>query len=95
MNRLHVLGKNWLRVFYSANASRMGQGVWQRRHRKVEPLEKCEGVSRSTGVGMRRIAMFFGPHAPREQTAQSSVFSPYFKLLLTFRANENRFLKIA
>ncbi len=30
---------------------------------------------------MRLIAMFFGPHAPREQTAQSSVFSHYFKLL--------------
>jgi IS1 family transposase len=25
--------------------------------------------------------MFFGPHAPREQTAQSSVFSHYFKRL--------------
>jgi hypothetical protein len=72
---------NWLRVLRSADTSPIAQGVRQQRHTKGEPLEKCEGFSRSTGVGMRLIAMFFGPHAPREQTAQSSVFSHYFKRL--------------
>jgi RNA-directed DNA polymerase len=73
--------ENWLRVLRSADTSPIAQGVRQQRHTKGEPLEKCEGFSRSTGVGMRLIAMFFGPHAPREQTAQSSVFSHYFKRL--------------
>jgi len=72
---------NWLRVLRSADTSPIAQGVRQQRHTKGEPLEKCEGFSRSTGVGMRLIAMFFGPHAPREQTAQSSGFSHYFKRL--------------
>ena len=75
------MSRNWLRVLRSADTSPIAQGVRQQRHTKGEPLEKCEGFSRSTGVGMRLIAMFFGPHAPREQTAQSSVFSHYFKRL--------------
>ena len=81
MGLLLQLSLNWLRVLRSADTSPIAQGVRQQRHTKGEPLEKCEGFSRSTGVGMRLIAMFFGPHAPREQTAQSSVFSHYFKRL--------------
>jgi hypothetical protein len=39
-------------------------------------------------MGMRWIAIFFGPHAPEAQTSRLSLFSHYFKGL-------ERFLKLA
>jgi hypothetical protein len=35
-------------------------------------------------MGMRLIAMFFGPHTPEAQTSRLTIFSHYFKRLERF-----------
>jgi len=79
---------NWLRVFPSAEASRMSQGVWQQLHTRAVQSEKCVRLHGRVWAGMRVIAMFFGPCASDVLTAHVSVFSHDFKRL-------DRFTKLA
>src|SRR5712691_5150512 len=73
------LRMNWLRVFGHAEASRMGQGVWQQRHTRAVRSEKWWDSVAAYGVGMRVIAAFFGLYAPDALTTHVSVFSHDFK----------------
>jgi hypothetical protein len=50
---------NWLRVFHSAEASRLGHGVSQLLHARVVRSEKCVGLRDGCGTGMCVIAAFF------------------------------------
>src|SRR5712692_8696937 len=72
---------NWLRVFRSAGASRIGQGGRQPLHTSAVRSEKCVGLRGKAWSGMRVIAAFFGPCAPYALTAHISVFSHSFKRL--------------
>jgi len=74
-----MLPKNWLRVFCSAATRRMGPGVGHQRHRQAVRSEKCVPLCGSAWVGMRVIAVFFGPRAPAVLIAHRSVFSCAFK----------------
>ncbi len=77
--RVIRLNLNWLRVFGHAEASRMGQGVWQQRHTRAVRSEKWWDSVAAYGAGMRVIAAFFGPYAPDALLAHVSVFSHDFK----------------
>jgi hypothetical protein len=44
---------NWLRVFRSVEASRMGQGGRQQRHTQAVPSEKRGGLRGRAGARMR------------------------------------------
>src|SRR5712691_8145724 len=79
---------NWLRVLRSAEAARIGPGVGQQRHTRAVRSEKCVRLRGRAWVGMRVIAVFFGPYAPDVLTAYGSVFSHDFKRL-------DRFTKLA
>src|SRR2546425_11009553 len=81
-------GIDWLRVLRSAEAARIGPGVWQQRHTRAVRSEKCMRLRGRTWAGMRVIAVFFGPCAPDVLTAHGSVFSYDFKRL-------DRFTKLA
>src|SRR6266849_5359958 len=81
-------GMNWLRVLRSAEAARIGPGVWQQRHTRAVRSEKCMRLRGRAWAGMRVIAVFFGPCAPDVLTAHGSVFSYDFKRL-------DRFTKLA
>src|SRR5712692_3586916 len=72
---------NWLRVFRSAGASRIGQGGRQPLHTSAVRSEKCVGLRGKAWSGMRVIAAFFSPCAPYALTAHVSVFSHSFKRL--------------
>ena len=75
---------HWLRVFGDAEASRMGQGVWQPRHTSAARSEKGEDSVAAEGMGMRVIAMFFGPCASDALTSHVSFLSYNFKMLERF-----------
>src|SRR5713101_4125736 len=83
-----ILRVNWLRVLRSAEAARIGPGVGQQRHTRAVRSEKCVRLRGRAWVGMRVIAVFFGPYAPDVLTAYGSVFSHDFKRL-------DRFTKLA
>src|SRR6266571_4943306 len=72
---------NWLRVFRSAEAARVGQGGRQQRHTRAVRSEKWGGSVPERRTGMRVIAAFFRSCAPDALTAHVSVFSHYFKRL--------------
>ena len=55
---------NWLRVFRSGEASRVGQGGRQPRHTRAGRSEKWRDFVADRGTGMRVIAASFGPCAP-------------------------------
>ncbi len=50
---------NWLRVFRSAEASRLGHGVSQPLHARAVRSEKCAVLRDGCGTGMCVIAAFF------------------------------------
>src|SRR6266446_5663950 len=79
---------NWLRVFGHAEASRMGQGVWQQRHTRAVRSEKWWDSVAAYGARMRVIAAFVGPCVLYALTSRVLVFSHYFKRL-------DRFTKLA
>jgi cytochrome P450 len=79
---------NWLRILGNAEASRIGQGVWQQLHTRAVQSEKWWDSVAEYGAGMRVITAFFCPYAPDALTSHVSVFSHYFK---TFK----RFTKLA
>ncbi len=88
VSKLMILILNWLRVFRSAEAARIGPGVWQQRQTRAVRSEKCVRLRGRAWAGMRVIAVFFDPCAPDVLTAHRSVFSHNFKRL-------DRFTKLA
>ena len=83
-----ALSRNWLRVFRSAEAARLGPGVGQQRHTRAVRSKKWWDSVAAYGVGMHMIATFFGPYAPYVLPSHGSVFSHYFKRF-------DRFVKLA
>jgi hypothetical protein len=80
---------NWLRVFRSAEDSRIGQGVKGNNVLR----ERCSQKNAWDSVaeheaGMRVMTAFFGLCAPYTLTSHVSVFSHYFKRF-------DRFAKLA
>lgn len=54
-----LITMNWLRVFSSAEASRLGHGVSQQQHTRAMRLEKCVALCGGYRAGMYMIAAFF------------------------------------
>src|SRR5712692_11855896 len=79
---------NWLRVFGSADASRIGRDGRQQRHTRAVRSEKCMVLRGRAWDGNAVIAAFFCPCAPYALTSPVSVFSHYFK-------GFHRFVKLA
>src|SRR5712691_6689525 len=75
------LSMNWLRVFCSGAACRIGPGGGQPLHTRAVRSEKCVQLSGRAWEGMRVIAVFFGPCAPAVLISYVSVFSHDFKRL--------------
>jgi hypothetical protein len=75
---------NWLRVLRSAEAARIGQGVWQQPHMRTVGSEKYVDSVAECRARIRMIAAFFGPCTPYALTSHVSVFSHYFKRLDQF-----------
>ena len=70
---------NWLRVFRSADASRIGRDGRQQLHMRAVRSEKCVVLRGRAWDGNAVIAAFFCPCAPYALTSHVSVFSHYFK----------------
>jgi hypothetical protein len=60
---------NWWRVFYSAEASRIGQDVDQQLHKERCGQKNAWYCGPERGTGMRLIATVFCRHAPEAQHA--------------------------
>src|SRR5882672_6073279 len=75
---------NRLRVFRSAEASRVDPSGGQQLHTRAVRSEECMRLRGRVWTGMHVIAMFFGPCAPDMLTAHMSVFSHYFQGLDIF-----------
>jgi hypothetical protein len=58
-NWLQVLSTNWLRVFRSAEATRLGPDGSQQRQTKVGRSEKCVALRDGYGTGIGVIAACF------------------------------------
>src|SRR2546425_2312833 len=78
------ISMNWLRVFRSAEASRISPGVGQQLHTRAVRSEKCVRLRGRAWVRMRVIAMFFGPCSPDALTSHVSFLSYNFKMLERF-----------
>jgi hypothetical protein len=85
------VGQNWLRVFRSAEASRVGQGGRQQRHTRAVRSEKWGNSVAERGTGMRVIAAFFSPCAPDAPTSHVSVFVPLFQEVRPICKTRNQF----
>jgi hypothetical protein len=78
------LKRNWLRVFGNAEASRIGPSVEQQLDTRAVQSEKWWESVAAYEVGMRVLAVFFGPCAPDALTSHVSVFSHDFKRFEAF-----------
>jgi len=88
INKSGIFSLNWLRVFRSAEASRMGQGGRQQRHTRAVRSEKCVGLRGRAWDGNTRDRRIFWPVRSLCTDSHVSVFSHYFKRL-------DRFVKLA